>query len=199
MRRVAICVWNEAELLDFSGPGEVFAAADGGAAFEVYTVGESDAPIVSQGFLRVTPQYSIANCPRPDVIVLPGGGIHHLSVNASMVSWLITAAASAEVVLSVCTGAFLLAAAGLLDGLEATTWYGAIDRLRAAAPRTRVYADRRFVDNGRYVTSAGVSAGIDAALHVVARLLGTEKARETARYMEYDWDPDKYLPLRGEK
>jgi transcriptional regulator GlxA family with amidase domain len=196
MRRVAICVWEEAELLDFSGPGEVFAAADGGTAFQVYTVGESCAPIVSQGFLRVVPQYSINDCPRPDIIVLPGGGIDRLSNKALMIAWLVDVASSAEVVLSVCTGAFLLAAAGLLDGLHATTWYGAIDRLRSAAPRTIVHANRRFVDNGQCVTSAGVSAGIDAALHVVARLLSTETARETARYMEYDWRPDDFVAPR---
>ncbi len=197
MRRVALCVWNEAELLDFAGPGEVFAAAGGGTAFHVYTVGESHDAIVSQGFVRIVPEYSIVDCPQPDIIVLPGGGIERLRNRDAMIAWLTSGAGSAEIVLSVCTGAFLLAAAGLLDGLEATTWYGAIDRLRVAAPRTAVHEDRRFVDNGRCITSAGVSAGIDAALHVVARLINEETARETARYMEYDWRQGTILPPQG--
>jgi len=95
------------------------------------------------------------------------------------------------VTLSVCTGAFLLARAGLLDGQGATTHWASIERLKAAAPRATVHADRRFVDNGRVVTAAGVSAGIDASLHVVGRLLGEPAARETARYMEYPWPPGK--------
>ncbi len=192
MRRVAICVWDEAELLDFAGPGEVFAAADNGRAFQVYTVADRPGPIVSQGFMRILPEYTIETCPRPDIVVLPGGGAEPLLESARFTSWLSNVTGTAEVVLSVCTGAFLLAGAGLLDGLEATTWYGAVDRLRVAAPRTRVHADRRFVDNGRCITAAGVSAGIDGALHVVHRLLGPEIARDTARYMEYDWHPERF-------
>jgi transcriptional regulator GlxA family with amidase domain len=95
----------------------------------------------------------------------------------------------AELVLSVCTGALLLAKAGLLDGLEATTHHGALDLLRQVAPRTIVHADRRFVDNGRVICSAGIAAGIDMSLHVVGRLLGQEAAVKTARYMEYPWEP----------
>lgn len=194
MRNVAICVWDEVELLDFSGPGEVFAVADECRAFRVYTVGVSYAPIMSQGFVRVMPEYSIDDCPRPDIVVLPGGGAGPVLANPRVRAWLKDAAAKAEIVLSVCTGAFVLAGTGLLDGLAATTWYGDIDRLRAVAPRTVVHADRRFVDNGRIVTSAGVSAGIDAALHVVARLHGMPTARATAQYMEYEWHPERYAP-----
>lgn len=188
-RRVAILVWNDAELLDFSGPGEVFAAALDGQAFEVYTVAETRAPVLSQGFMTIMPEYSIDDAPAPDIVVLPGGGVQHPSASPRMMRWIGGVAARAEIVLSVCTGAMVLAQAGLLDGLEATTWHGAIERLRRAAPRTRVHDDRRFVDNGRIVTAAGVSAGIDAALHVVARLHGDQAARATARYMEYRWEP----------
>ena len=91
--------------------------------------------------------------------------------------------------LSVCTGALLLAKAGLLDGLEATTHRGAIDLLREVAPRTTIHADRRFVDNGRIICSAGIAAGIDMSLHVVERLLGAEIATKTAQHMEYPWHP----------
>jgi transcriptional regulator GlxA family with amidase domain len=193
--RVAICLWNDAELLDFAGPAEVFAATDDGAAFRVYTVGETRDPVTCQGFLHIIPEYDVLTCPQPDIIVLPGGG-SELPLNRKLLrNWILSAAAGADIVLSVCTGALVLASLGLLDGLEATTWYGAIDRLRQAAPATAVYGDRRFVDNGHIVTSAGVSAGIDAALHVVARLCGHATAVATARYMEYDWSTGHALSV----
>jgi transcriptional regulator GlxA family with amidase domain len=109
--------------------------------------------------------------------------------NLALVEWIRRASTKAELVLSVCTGALLLAKAGLLDGLEATTHHGAIDLLRQVAPKTMVHADRRFVDNGRVACSAGIAAGIDMSLHVVARLLGRELAEQTARQMEYPWQP----------
>lgn len=186
-RRVAILVFDGVELLDFAGPGEVFAAA-GHGAFEVFTVGETRAPIVSQGFVQVTPEHGIADSPVPDVLVIPGGGVSSVLERPALMSWIKSVASKATVVMSVCNGAFVLADAGLLDGLEATTHHGSIAGLRRAAPRTVVHDDRRFVDNGKVVTAAGVSAGIDAALHVVARLLTPAVAEQTARYMEYRRD-----------
>jgi len=109
--------------------------------------------------------------------------------NAVLIEWIKARSQEAELVLSVCTGALLLAKAGLLDGLEATTHHGAIDLLRQVATKTTIPADRRFVDNGRVICSAGIAAGIDMSLHVVARLLGREVAEKTARQMEYPWQP----------
>jgi transcriptional regulator GlxA family with amidase domain len=109
--------------------------------------------------------------------------------NPALIDWIKARSQGAELVLSVCTGALLLAKAGLLDGLEATTHDGAIDLLRQVAPKTTVHADRRFVDNARVVCSAGIAAGIDMSLHVFARLLGGEVAEKTARQMEYPWQP----------
>lgn len=189
-KNVAIFVHEGVELLDFAGPGEVFAAADDGRAYRVYTVAATAAPITSQGFLAVTPRYSFADCPKPDILVIPGGSTGIPLADPATVDWIATTARDAEVVTSVCTGSLLLAKAGLLDGLEATTHWGSIDRLRAAAPKATIRPDRRFVDNGQVVTSAGVSAGIDAALHVVDRLLGREVAARTARYLEYRWEPE---------
>ena len=107
----------------------------------------------------------------------------------ALIEWIRQASLKAELVLSVCTGALLLAKAGLLDGLEATTHHGAIDLLRETAPKATVHADRHFVDNGRVVCSAGIAAGIDTSLHVVARLLGRGVADERARQMEYPSQP----------
>jgi transcriptional regulator GlxA family with amidase domain len=184
-RNVAVFVHEGVELLDFAGPAEVFAAADRRRAFNVYTVAADDKEIVSQGFLTVKPQYTLANCPKPDLIVLPGGNTGLPLKDDRVIAWVKKAGPEAEVVMSVCTGAFLLAKAGLLDDKEATTHWGSIESLRKAAPKTKVHANRRFVDNGKVITTAGVSAGIDGALHVVERLLGEQAAKDTARYMEY--------------
>lgn len=140
--------------------------------------------------MSVNPTYRFATAPRPDLIVVPGGNVDPQLSNAAVIGWLRDNARSAEVVLSVCNGAFFLAKAGLLDGLEATTFAGLIDELREAAPRTRVVTDRRFVDNGKIVTAAGLSSGIDGALHVIEKLFGKGAAQVAAVSLEYDWRPD---------
>lgn len=198
-RNVAIVLYEGVELLDFAGPGEVFAAAadfgavNGQPAFRVYTVATSKAPLTSQGFVRILPDFTTKDAPTPDLIVVPGGNSSTLANDAHFMAWARKAFDGAEVSLSICTGAFVLAKAGLLDGRTVTTWFGAIEALRKAAPRTTVQEGRRFVDQGRVVTTAGVSAGIDGALHLVARLLGRDVADKTARYMEYRWTPEAYL------
>jgi len=191
VRNVAIVIWEGVEILDFAGPTEVFASArgDDGSYFNVYTVAASAEPILSQGVVRVIPEYTIENCPKPDIFVLPGGGTNSPLGNPKMIEWVKRVSADAEISMSVCTGAFVLAKAGLLEGKEATTHHGAIESFRMFAPNTIVHANQRWVDNGSVVTSAGVSAGIDASLHIVDRLWGEDVARATAQYMEYDWRP----------
>lgn len=198
-RNVAIVVWNGAEVLDWTGPSEVFKSAAGigsvgdADAFNVYTVSKTTDPIVSQGFIQVVPQYSIENAPRPDIIVLPGGGGGSVRNDPEFLAWVGHAAKEAEVALSVCTGAFILGDLGLLDGKDATTWYGALDRFEGEFTNTHLRRGCRFVDNGQVITTAGVSAGIDGSLHLVARLLGRYIADQTAQYMEYKWSPEPYL------
>jgi transcriptional regulator GlxA family with amidase domain len=198
-RNVAVVLYEGVEVLDFAGPAEVFAAAAGRAgtgdrpAFRAYTMAATRDPIVSQGFVRILPEFSIDDAPRPDVLVLPGGSSGRLTSDPRFMAWVTKAMQEAEVTLTVCTGAFVAAKAGALDGKTVTTWYDAIERLRQAAPRATVQEGRRFVDNGSIVTTAGVSAGIDGALHVVARLVGRSAADRTARYMEYHWAPESYL------
>jgi transcriptional regulator GlxA family with amidase domain len=181
------------EVLDFCGPFEVFSVANrftDAPAFHVFTVAEKPGPVRTRGGLSVNPQHRLADCPRPDLLLIPGGqGTRRAMPNAVLTGWIKARSQEAELVLSVCTGALLLAQAGLLDGLEATTHHGAIDLLRGAAPKTTVHAGRRFVDNGRVVCSAGIAAGIDMSLHVVGRLLGREVAVRTAQQMEYPWQP----------
>lgn len=198
-KNVAILIYDGVELLDFAGPTEVLASASRyGAsgqdkAFKLYTVSRSKAPVLSLGLVRITPDHSIADSPKPDVLILPGGGAESVLEDPTWMEWVKTTGRNAEVVLTVCTGAFIAGRAGLLDGIEATTWYNAVEGLRQEYPNTRVQTGRRFVDSGKVITTAGVSAGIDGSLHLVARLLGRTVADRTAEYMEYKWTPESYL------
>ena len=198
-RNVAIVLYDGVEILDFAGPAEVFAAAARfGAqgevrAFEVYTVSKTRAPIVSQGFVDVVPDYSIADAPAPDIVVFPGGGTESVTGDAEWMEWVRRVTGEADTVLTVCTGAFVAGRAGMLDGLDVTTFYGALPGLAREFPKARVHPGRRFVDNGKLITTAGVSAGIDGSLHLVARTLGRWVADRTAEYMEYKWSPESYL------
>ncbi|PHN06487.1 AraC family transcriptional regulator [Flavilitoribacter nigricans DSM 23189 = NBRC 102662] len=191
MKNVAIFIYDGVEILDFSGPGEVFAATHPeGGAMNVYTVAATKEPIISQGFVRILPEYSIKDAPKPDIIVLPGGNTRSSVDNPEVIEWVTSVAPDLDAAISVCTGVFILQKTGLLDGLKATTWHGAIDGLKARAPKTEVLENTRWVDNGRIITTAGVSAGIDGALHIVEKLYGRAAAEATAHYMEYDkWDP----------
>ena len=194
-RTLAILVFDDVEVLDFCGPFEVFSVANRFTeppAFNVLTVAEKPSPpVVTRGGLSVNPHHRLLDCPQPDVLLVPGGqGTRKEMNNPALIDWIGQASTKAELVLSVCTGALLLAKAGLLDGLGATTHHGAIDLLRQTAPQTTVHTDRRFVDSGRVICSAGIAAGIDMSLHVVRRLLGQEVAMKTARQMEYPWSEE---------
>jgi transcriptional regulator GlxA family with amidase domain len=193
-RNVAILIFPEVELLDFAGPFEVFTAASAvvkdEAPFNVYTVAASTDPIQTRYGLTVVSHYSLADCPPPQIVVVPGGrGSRAVMRDAALLDWLRAVDAQTELTSSVCTGSLVLGAAGLLDGLRATTHYGSYDELAAAAPNTEVVRGVRYVDNGRIITSAGVQAGMDMALHIVARLNGAEIAHQTAHYIEYQWTP----------
>ena len=190
-RNVAILIFDEVEVLDFCGPFEVFGVTGrrnaGEPPFHVYTVAEKTEPVLARNGLSVNPNYSIENCPRPDILLVPGGfGTRTQIHNERLLQWIRAQSRQVELLLSVCTGALLLAKAGLLDGLSATTHWAAMEELRAVAPNTRLCPDERYVDNGKIVLSAGVSAGIDMALYIVSRLFGKERAAETARHMQYD-------------
>lgn len=185
MRTVAILLFEGVELMDFAGPAEVFIVTAEGKAFRVVTVAESKAPLKTMGGIIVTPDFDLATAPRAEIVVVPGGNMK--AAGKESVAWLNKSAKEAEVVLSVCFGAFLLARAELLDDIEATTHHWGIENLKKAAPKCKVIADnKRFVDSGKIISTAGVTAGIDGALHVVERLLGKEAARWTAvEWMEH--------------
>jgi transcriptional regulator GlxA family with amidase domain len=195
-RNVGILIFPDVEILDFCGPFEVFASAtlpaqtDDGPEmrlFEVFTIAERSELVACRGGLLVQPNHTLDDHPPLDLVVIPGGyGTLREQENPVILDWITRQRRTGALTTSVCTGAFLLGAAGLLDGLRATTHWTTIDGLRTHLPATDVLADVRIVDEGEIITSAGVSAGIDMALHVVRRLHGDEVARRTARDMEYD-------------
>ena len=188
-RTVAILLFDEVEVLDFAGPFEVFAVTDELAdyqLFRVVTVAAERRAIRARNGLSVNPDHAFADCPPPDILIVPGGfGTRALLKNPVVLDWIKAVNAGAELVASVCTGSVVLGRAGLLDGLKATTHHECFDLLREHAPRTTVLETDRFVDNGRILTAAGISAGIDMALHLVSRLHGAAVAQRSATYMEY--------------
>lgn len=189
--RAAFLMDEAATMIDFAGPWEAF--QDSGSrdqGFENYTVAPSAAPIITSGGMEIVPKYTLANAPQPHVIVIPAqrGGRMEAPTTAAKVEWLRAVAPNADVVLSVCTGAFLLARTGLLDGLLSTTHFQFYDEFEAAHPRVTLVRGRRFVDNGKFVSSGALTSGVDAALHVVARYFGEAEATRVAAYMDHQSD-----------
>lgn len=189
-RNVAILIFDNVEPLDFAGPFEVFiSGSNRGKDFKVYTVAEYDRPVTALGNLSINPSYTIQTCPKPDLLVVPGGpGSRKEMLNENITNWIREVSNDVEILLSVCTGALILAKANLLGGLKVTTNRLAINELKnVVTSSTKIVEEVRYVDNGKIVLSAGISAGMDAALYVVGKLLGEERAINTANIMEYDW------------
>ncbi|RKH13390.1 DJ-1/PfpI family protein [Corallococcus sp. CA053C] len=184
-KKVAILIFNGVQIIDYTGPYEVFGAAD----FDVYTVAETKEPVTTVMGMTVVPKHSFADAPQADVVVVPGGRVGDAQRSGATLKWVTDQSARARQTLSVCNGAFILASAGLLEGLTATTTAGNLQSMQAAFPGIKVVDDQRFVDNGKVVTAAGLSAGIDGALHVVAKLGGLGLAQQVALGEEYEWRP----------
>lgn len=183
---------NGVEILDFAGPMEVFSYA----GFHVFTISKTTEPIISQGILKIIPDFSIQNAPSSDILAFFGGNASVASKDSSVIDWINARKSITDYHFSVCTGAFIIAKAGLLDNMTATTFHLSIEDLKKSYPKTKVLSEVRFVDNGKVITTAGISAGIDGALHLVAKLKGEQAAIDVARYMEYDnWVPNKGLIL----
>lgn len=190
-KRVAVLMYEGVDTLDLAGPFDVFAVASNwGQDFYVYTAALEKREYRSISGITLVPSYSAEDCPSPDILIVPGGwGSRTEMHNPAMTAWVEALSAEAELTLSVCTGALLLAKAGLLKGMSITTNSRAMDLLREAAPPTaRIVEGVRYVDNGCIIMSAGVTAGIDAALHAVERLAGEARALETAAKLEYHWN-----------
>lgn len=194
---VGIVMFDDMELLDMAGPYEVFTTAarvhaKGATApvaplFTVVTIARNIAPVRARAGLRLTPDFTLKAHPPLDCALVPGGVVDAELNRADLTAWIAQQARTAGLLASVCTGSLLLAQAGVLDGLEATTHWEDVDALRSLRPAVTVSDARRWVDTGRIVTSAGISAGIDMSLYLVERLHGRDLALRTARQMDFNW------------
>ena len=190
-KKITVCfyLYDGVEVLDFAGPMEVFSYA----GFKVITVAKTKAPLMSQGILKIIPDYSIKDAPQADIFAVFGGSDEVAANDPEVISWIKARDSATKSYFSVCTGAFILGKAGLLDQLTVTTFHKSITNLQNAVPKAKVLQNVRYVDNGRVFTTAGISAGIDGALHLVAKLKGKEVAEAVAKQIEYD----KYIPEQG--
>jgi transcriptional regulator GlxA family with amidase domain len=197
---IGIYLFDDVEVLDFAGPFEVFSTATRVKArqepqkdklFEVFTIGYKPGWIKARGGLLVQPVYQCKEHPAIDVLIVPGGVIKTELQHREVIDWIQGIADLSVITASVCTGAFLLCEAGLLDGKSATTHWEDVPLMRSMFPQVNIIAEKRWVEAGRIVTSAGISAGIDMSLYLVSRLAGRELAVRTARQMEYDWAPGR--------
>jgi transcriptional regulator GlxA family with amidase domain len=181
--RTAFAIGDGFNVIDVSGPWEAFqdaVVAGGPGQFELFTVAGSTDPVSGTGGLTVTPSYAFEDAPQPNVVVIPA---HH-ATEATM-AWLRRVAARADLLMSVCTGAFVLAQTGLLDGKTATTHHGSWDDFESSFPKVELLRGLRYVEHESVATAGGLTSGIDLALRVVERYLGPDNADATAEYMEY--------------
>jgi putative intracellular protease/amidase len=195
--KIAILVFDNIQLFDFMGPYDVLRRDN-----DVYLVAEK--PVIetygrgAMPSVKITPQYTFANAPRPDVLVIPGGGSNKPGKsgvgaqlqNPALIKWVKETAGKATYVLTVCNGAFIAAEAGLLDDMKATTFHTMIDDLKHAYPKVKVVNDQRFVDNGRVISTAGITSGVDGALYLNSKLHGKAASQLAALSLEYAWDPE---------
>jgi putative intracellular protease/amidase len=195
--KAAILIFDGVQIIDFTGPYEVL----GQAGIEAFTVAEKAQPIRTTMGMTVTPAYTFENAPSAQLLIVPGGNVQ--TENKNIIQWIQQRAKSSDYVLSVCNGAFYLAEAGLLDGKEATTFYDLIDELKETYTKVHVVTNKRYVDNGKIITTAGLSSGIDGTLYLISKLQDKAAAQQVALNMEYNWQPgstyaranfaDKYL------
>jgi putative intracellular protease/amidase len=185
-KKIAILIFEGVQIIDYSGPFEAFADA----GYDVFAVGATRDPVTTAAGdgEKIIPKYTFDDAPQADLVVIPGGG-YEAPADSPAVAWIKRESEGAGHVMSVCNGAFTLANTGLLDGLTATTTAGNIARLRRDYPKLKVVNDVRVVDNGKILTTAGLSAGIDGALHMIEVMDGRDRAQSTALTMEYDWRP----------
>lgn len=189
MLNVGIFIFNDVELLDFAGPYEVFSVASemhDYKYFSVFTISENGDMIKTVNGLKVQPDFSFDTHPNMDILLIPGGvGSRKLIKNARVLDWVKKNTLRSEITCSVCSGALVLGKLGLLDNLISTTHHQVIDLLKEIAPLTNIDKGKRYIDNGKIMTSAGISAGIDLALHIVNKIYGIEAEQKTIEHMEY--------------
>ena len=197
-KKLGIVIFEEVEVLDFCGPFEVFSVTrineerrrEESSPFEQFLISQTSETVKTTGGMKVIPDVTFDSCPNLDILVVPGGlGALVEMRNDAMLTFVRSRASKAETLASVCTGSFILGQAGLLEGLSATTHWYFLQMMREFFPKVTVDSKSHVVKAGSVLTSAGISAGIDMALHLVADHYGERVARATARHMEYPF-PD---------
>ncbi|MEW6736149.1 MAG: DJ-1/PfpI family protein [Acidobacteriota bacterium] len=196
--RIGLIGYDDIMALDLVGPTDAFTTAtieEGNSGqqrcYEVLIIGLTGKPFTAESGIVFRPHKTLQTAPALDTLIIPGGrGLRSGETSAKVMAWVKSRAAQIRRIASVCTGIYGLAPTGLLDGLTATTFYDLIDGLPTAAPKVKVVRDQRYVDNGKFITTAGLSSGIDGALYVVTKLFGKGKAQMVALNMEYDWKAD---------
>lgn len=187
---LGIFIFNEVEVLDFAGPFEVFSLSkkDNMPLFKVVTIAEKNTPVIARNGLTILPNFTFNNHPALDILIIPGGyGAEEIEIrNTNTLRWIKQQYTTVRMLASVCTGALLLAQCGLLNGKRATTHWMDIDRLANDYPQVRTVKNEKFVDEGKILTSGGISSGINMSFHIVSKLFGEEVSSVTARRMEYD-------------
>ena len=192
--KVGILLFNEVEVMDFAGPYEVFSITEkedgSGKAFEVHTISRTKQLVSARNGLKIQPEFDFHDAPQFDILIIPGGyGAEEIEIhNQETIDWLKTRFIQVQIMASVCTGAFLLAQAGLLDGKQATTHWMDVERLEKQYSKISVVRDVKFVDAYPIITSGGISAGINMSFYIIKKLLGLNVAQITAKRMEYDID-----------
>jgi len=190
-KKIAFYLQDGVEVLDFAGPMEVFSHA----GYNVFTVSKTKSQILSQGILKIIPDYDIYDAPKAEILAFFGGNSSMAIKDPEVIDW-VRSYKDVQYYFSVCTGAFILAEAGILKGKTATTFHDALDELERKYQDIKVIKNARFIDNGNVITTAGISAGIDGALHLITKLDGIDAARRVAYNMEYDkWTPGEGIIL----
>lgn len=187
----AIFIFENVEVLDFTGPFEIFNSANRileYESFKVFTVAESEKKINARNGLQVTPDFSILNCPKPDILIIPGGEGRKIQMNNNVIlQWIRKNLAESQYLFSICTGAFILGNTGLLNGQKATTHHLSYDEFEKTFPQVSLIKNLPYVDNGKIITSAGISTGMKASLYLLDKISGENLGKRTAEYMEYDY------------
>lgn len=195
MLNIAIVIYPQAEVLDFSGPYEVFATANrlaGGTFCQTFLVSEHGGIVEARGAYQVVANYSFANCPPIDCLIVVGGVHTQQMSNPQLLAWLKAQSKEIKQLASVCTGVFLLAQAGLLAQQTVTTHWEDIAELKQLFPTLTVVEDVRWVDQGDFVSSAGISAGMDMSLFLVSKWHSLDLAEKTAKQMDFAWTKQGY-------
>lgn len=198
MRNVAILIFDQIEVLDFAGPYEVFNVTgelNEPSPFNTFLVAETNAPVRTRGHMSVNPNYSIYDMPQSDILIIPGGaGSRALLKKPQILDWLREQSEQVAYLVSVCTGALVLAQAGLLNGLNVLTHRDNLGDLeKIVAGKATINSEKRYIDNGKILMAGGVSAGIDLSLYLVRKLHGDAVLKKTLTEMEYPWSPDDNL------